>query len=332
MALSDLVDGKATMSETRDAQFEETSKDPAYDEPDPGETGQAGGSGEGEPEPEPKSGDTIGEPAEALKSGLEQPKKGAKEGKPAPDKKGFVPYSRFEEVIRQNQEMRDRIAKNEGRFEAFTQALTKKPEPPPPTPPDKDIDPQAYQEWQNQQVQQQVQTIAQQQAQTQQREFVNDVRQRWQATAAAYSNEKPDFFDAYNHAIGVHGNRLKLQFPQATPQQIQDELVREELVLVHGAMQRGENPADVVYRLAQTYGYQPPPPPEAGNNGDPPQRPGPAATTLAATAQRQASNRSVAAAGGPTRDLTTVDVDDMSDDEFANYVTTQKRRLNPLRA
>jgi hypothetical protein len=70
----------------------------------------------------------------------------------------------------------------------------------------------------------------------------------------------PDYPKALAHVRQVRESQLKLLYPAATPQQLSQVISREEIQGAQQALQSGQNPADVLYRYAQTLGYKPPEP------------------------------------------------------------------------
>lgn len=67
----------------------------------------------------------------------------------------------------------------------------------------------------------------------------------------------PDYYEAINHMRAVRTEQLKLIYPQATQQQILQEIGREEIGTAARVLQAGGNPAEWGYRYAKTLGYVP---------------------------------------------------------------------------
>lgn len=67
----------------------------------------------------------------------------------------------------------------------------------------------------------------------------------------------PDYQDALTHMRNVRASQLQMLFPQATAQQIQGQIGREELGAAHQVLQAGGNPAEFAYNYAKTLGFTP---------------------------------------------------------------------------
>lgn len=67
----------------------------------------------------------------------------------------------------------------------------------------------------------------------------------------------PDYHEAVNHVRGVRTSQLQMLYPQATAEQIQQQIAREEVGAAAQVLQGGGNPADFIYRYAKSVGYAP---------------------------------------------------------------------------
>lgn len=72
-----------------------------------------------------------------------------------------------------------------------------------------------------------------------------------------FVKSSPDYYEAINHMRAVRSEQLKLIYPQATQQQILQEIGREEIGTAARVLQAGGNPAEWGYRYAKTLGYVP---------------------------------------------------------------------------
>jgi hypothetical protein len=106
-----------------------------------------------------------------------------------------------------------------------------------------------------------------QQAQQQQlNQILSGVHQHEQSFVKA----TPDYHQAVDHIRTVRASQLQMLYPQATPQQIQQQIVSEEIGAAAQVLRAGGNPAEFAYNYAKTVGYQPKAPvpdPNAPANG-----------------------------------------------------------------
>lgn len=80
------------------------------------------------------------------------------------------------------------------------------------------------------------------------------VRSDYAADAMQFSTRAPDFGHAYNYLVASRANELRaLGHHEST---VRQQIEREEFGIVLGALQRGESPAEAVYRMAAARGYQ----------------------------------------------------------------------------
>ena len=134
------------------------------------------------------------------------------------------------------------------------------PPKPPEAPPE---DPKAYADFKvkaaleqlegtKKEVEQIRQTTQQSQAQTEEIQF----GQHLQVAEAAFVKENPDYYEALSHVRQIRAQQLKLLAPEATDQQIAQQIGREEMGLAMQLARSNRNPIATVYELAKAYGYQ----------------------------------------------------------------------------
>ena len=97
------------------------------------------------------------------------------------------------------------------------------------------------------------QQVEQRKQQAQFQELVSNVG----TAEASFIKTAPDYYEAINHMRGVRTEQLKMIYPQATPQQIAQQIAREEIGAAAQVLQAGGNPAEWGYRYAKTMGYVP---------------------------------------------------------------------------
>lgn len=96
--------------------------------------------------------------------------------------------------------------------------------------------------------------------QTQEREQqqqLNQLLSGVQQHEQAFIKTTPDYTSAIDHIRLVRGNQLQMLYPQATPQQIQQQITSEEIGAAAQILRAGGNPAEFAYNYAKTMGYQP---------------------------------------------------------------------------
>lgn len=77
-------------------------------------------------------------------------------------------------------------------------------------------------------------------------------------TQAEFAKAQPDYQAALDHVRATRTAQLRLTDSEATEAQIKQQIGREEVMGLVSAKQHGINPADLLYRYAQTLGYKPP--------------------------------------------------------------------------
>jgi hypothetical protein len=93
----------------------------------------------------------------------------------------------------------------------------------------------------------------QQEQQQQLSQILTGVQQHEQS----FLKTTPDYHAAIDHIRNVRGSQLKMLYPQATPQQILQQITTEEVGAAAQILRAGGNPAEFAYNYAKTMGYQP---------------------------------------------------------------------------
>lgn len=216
-----------------------------------------------------------------------KPEEKKPETKPEAEKpKETVPLATFLEKTNKLKEALDQKDITLKQFEAKLAALEAKlPKPEAPAVPDFVEDPKGYVDHQKAEVLNAIakanetataegkkaqETAAQAQQQVQLQQLIGTLQQ----AEAQFVKETPDYYDALQHVRNVRVFQLKEFNPEMTEADIAHVIRSEELGLAHQLMQAGRNPSQVVYKLAQQYGYQKkaeaPKLPEATNKRLPP--------------------------------------------------------------
>ncbi len=133
----------------------------------------------------------------------------------------------------------------------------------------------------------------------QQQQLISEVQRSYRADAERYKTQQPDFFDAYNHAVGCRVRQLELA--GATPEQARQQTHREEMELAYSALQQNKSPAEVFYKYAtQIYGYRP------GGNVEQPRGPNGQFTSIEQEQKKAAAATTLSGAGKSPESRTAV--------------------------
>ena len=178
------------------------------------------------------------------------PVKAAEE--PAHERPQVVPLAAHLEERRRLQaelaEMRERLSKIEN--------PPKAPEPEP----DFLEDPKGYVDAKVERAQATLKQVEQKAEMGAQEAQLNRFLQHVGAIESDYVKQTPDYYDALAHVRHARSTQLAEMFPQATPEQITQQIRTEELQAAAALLQQGRNPSEVVYQMAKkVYGYAPKP-------------------------------------------------------------------------
>lgn len=149
------------------------------------------------------------------------------------------------------------------------------------------------------------QFVAEQRKREQQSAARSDLVDWYASDAAEFSQENPDFTEAYKYAVD---HRLKeLHLVGLTPAEARQTLEQNELVIVHMARQRGISAAQIIYDQAKHRGY----------TGKKAEEPKAAPDKLANVAEGQKAAKSLSQAPGGTAKVKSIEaLLSMDDDEF----------------
>lgn len=256
------------------------------------------------------------------------------DGKTAP-KNQMVPHGAMEkerqrrkgaetELQRERQANAERQARLEERLEIINGLF----QPAPAAPPNPDQDIFGYVEHLNGQVrtlqQERQQEQARQQQAAQQNQQISRLTSAYREDAARFSQETPDFKDAYQFMLNSRGAELKAAgYDDAT---IQQTLRNDELAIANFAFQNQRSPAETVYQMAQARGYRQGTAPAAGaqprNNGNG------ANAQLQQLQRAQAASVSLGRAGGSAggMKLSLEAIDRMPQSEFEALVRAKNAK------
>lgn len=226
------------------------------------------------PEPAPEAQSEAAEAPEAAK--------------PPP---GMVPQQalhqereRRKEIERQFQETQRNLAEMQAQIEALTA-----PKEQPIVVPDPVLQPEAFKQWQIDQIREHAQKLAEVEQRTQEAQQETILMQRLNMDVAQFKAATPDYDTAFQHA--VKGRQEELAFYGYSQEQIAAQIEVDVRALVQQAYTAGKNPAELFYTYAKMRGYSP-------QAAQAPQ----AAAQVQAFAEAQRQTQSLAPAGGPSND------------------------------
>lgn len=253
------------------AQFEAQTTDPIQGDTQPAQ--------EQQPEPAPE----VEKPQEATPEAANEPE-AAQETKTVPLAALHEERTRRKGLDKENRELRERLARLEGRFEGSQPAEQPKQAPTVDTQPLEIL--QDVAEWKRQQV-------AQQEAQAQMGQFTAQVNRYEQE----FASQNPDFGDALQHLLQVRRNEL---VAAGIPFEEGERYIQQEgLAIAARALEEGVNPAERFYAIAKARGYQKAAP--AAQEAQPDASSAAllrAAEKLEKVARGQAASKSLSSAGG----------------------------------
>jgi len=261
-----------------------------------------------EPEAAPDaSSDASAESAPAAPANAAAPPAAAPaQGAPAPQEAQApqVPLAALHEERRKRAESDATLQQLRSQFEQLQRSIQ---EAQAPQAPDQNEDPVGYLSFQNQQLQTQIEQMAQWRAQQeqqarQQSQFAT-LTQHVAAAEQAFRARSPDYDQAAQFALQMEDRRLSAIYPD--PGQRAQVLRQEAINVLTQAVQQGRDPAEVLYTMAQQLGYGAPSQSAQGAPVAPaaaPQASAPAAAAAAVvdTIQKGLKQQSVAGAGGST--------------------------------
>lgn len=166
-------------------------------------------------------------------------------------------------------------------------------------PPNPEEDIFGYAKWQAEKLKALEEKLTTQETQTRQQQEVAQQEQaiwnEWSQSAQTYAAEKPEFGDAVKWLSEFRGKQLQamslIDERFSTPQGVNEQINQELRAIVLSAKQKGINPAEVVHKIALSYGFQAKAP-DPGNMGLPEKLAGIASAQEAAKTVGQVSGRS----------------------------------------
>ena len=206
--------------------------------------------------------------------------------KPPP---GFVPQGALHQE-------RERRKATEAQIQALQQQfaeLQAKLNPPPEiVVPDPVLQPEAFKQFQIDQIKQRAAEKAEADRQAQERAQEQQIMARVNQDVQQFRAATPDYDQAFQHAVKVR--REELAFYGNSPEQIDQQIEVDVRAIVQQAYTQGKNPGELFYNYAKMRGYSP---------AQAAAQPAPqAAAQVQALAEAQRQTASMGTAGGPSND------------------------------
>ena len=192
---------------------------------------------------------------------------------------------------------RERRKKTERQFQElqrqFAEIQAKLNPPPEIVVPDPVLQPEAFKQFQIDQIKQRAAEKAEADRPAQERAQEQQIMARVNQDVQQFRATTPDYDQAFQHAVKVR--REELAFYGNSPEQIDQQIEVDVRAIVGQAYTQGKNPGELFYGYAKMRGYSPA---QAARDPVPAQ----AAAQVNALAEAQRQTQSMATAGGPSSD------------------------------
>lgn len=213
---------------------------------------------------------------------------------PAPDADkpppGMVPQGALHQE-------RERRKETERQFQElqrqFAEIQAKLNPPPEIVVPDPVLQPEAFKQFQIDQIKQRAAEKAENDRRAQEQAQEQQIMARVNQDVMQFKATVPDYDPAFQHAVKVR--REELAFYGNSPEQIDQQIEVDVRAIVTQAYTQGKNPGELFYSYAKMRGYSPA---QAARDPVPAQ----AAAQINALAEAQRQTQSMATAGGPSSD------------------------------
>ncbi len=192
---------------------------------------------------------------------------------------------------------RERRKETERQFQElqrqFAEIQAKLNPPPEIVVPDPVLQPEAFKQFQIDQIKQRAAEKAEIDRRAQEQAQEAQIMARVNQDVMQFKAATPDYDQAFQHAVKVR--REELAFYGNSPEQIDQQIEVDVRAIVGQAYSQGKNPGELFYGYAKMRGY---PPAQAARDPVPAQ----AAAQVNALAEAQRQTQSMATAGGPSND------------------------------
>jgi len=151
-----------------------------------------------------------------------------------------------EKIQMEAQELRERLARLEGRAEATeSKQEVKEAEIP-----DQEYEPERYAIWKAEQLEKKLQIIEQEQSRS-------NAERQWEKMQADYAKKSPTYNDAKQFLIDNEVKKIKEVYPYASDDQIAQHIKEQEYITAGNAAKAGIMPTEHIEFLAFQAGYRP---------------------------------------------------------------------------
>lgn len=161
-----------------------------------------------------------------------------------------------EEKDKQLMEMRERLARLEGREEARVKPEVKEVDNDPE--PDKELFADEHRDWRVRQLEKRTEQAEQKAAQAEALAKIEGTRRGLNMLEKEYikNNKIDDYENAMEHIKTVERNLIKLRYPSASDTAIDSHLEAQRIKLAEESFSAGVNPGEHFYKMAQALGYK----------------------------------------------------------------------------
>lgn len=226
-----------------------------------------------------------------------------------------VPLAALHEERARRREMKQQMEAMEARLQQILSKMDSKNEQPAPDFEEAPLDALKHQtELIQKQLQQQNEALTQQQQAKQAEEYQNRLIEHYRTDAARFTQNNPDFMEAYSYMYNSRVNELQAYgYPQ---EQIAQIMKNEELSLVHQATQNEMSPAEVIYNVARARGYTAKQAQEIAKSAESTQK-SEVENKFDMVAKGQEASKSLSNSGGKSeKDISLEALAEMDDEEF----------------
>lgn len=163
--------------------------------------------------------------------------------------------ARLEAESKEKQELRERLARLEGRTEAGDKPAPAQAD----NEPDKDLYPEDHLMWKNRQLEKKLEEVEERTKRFEQDSNVQRAQQAVETIETVYktSNPSSDYDGAVKFLVDKETAMKKLLNPEMTDAQIRGQIQIEKMQLFAQLHAKGQDPAKVVYETARIHGFSP---------------------------------------------------------------------------
>lgn len=159
-------------------------------------------------------------------------------------------------LLEERRKFQAELSERDRRLQELETRVNEKLTPPEPEP-DFIEDPKAYIDAKVEKAVQAVKQIEQKTTEVSAEQQITQVLTHVGSIEAEFVKSTPDYYDALGHIRQARTEQLQEIYPNATREQITQQLRQEEINTAVTFLQQGKNPSEAIYRMAsKVYGYQ----------------------------------------------------------------------------